>query len=228
MPSSVASVLLLVNLFLRRVCACKLAIVVLDLDRSRALRGRMRALRMRVKSRGRVLRMRGEFLLFLLSFFWWYRTSRSFSQHILTSDFRAFADYIFGSLILHFFCVNFINWAVLGARSLCSIPCWLILFSVWGWFILIFRWSGECCLLDILTPGNFLADLCFSLVRFVYDRGEKCCSYLTYLLSQDWLVGQVYVIQMTLCQRPPGVEQTIRKWSWMKTQWRVSIEQDPS
>lgn len=64
MPSSVASVLLLVNLSLRRVCACKLAIVVLVLDRSRALRGRMRALRMRVKSRGRVLRMRGEFLLF--------------------------------------------------------------------------------------------------------------------------------------------------------------------
>lgn len=92
-----------------------------------------------------------------------------------------------------------------------SIPCWLILSSVWGWFILIFRWSGECRLLDILTPWNLLADLCFSLVRFVYDRGEKCCSYLTYLLSQDWLVGQVYVIQMTLCQRPPGVEQTIRR-----------------
>jgi oligosaccharyltransferase complex subunit epsilon len=25
------------------------------------------------------------------------------------SDERAFADYVFGSLILHFFCVNFIN-----------------------------------------------------------------------------------------------------------------------
>lgn len=67
MPSSVASVLLLVNLFLRRVCACKLAIVVLVLDRSRAPRGRMRALQMRVKSRGRVFRMRGEFLLFFFS-----------------------------------------------------------------------------------------------------------------------------------------------------------------
>jgi oligosaccharyltransferase complex subunit epsilon len=27
----------------------------------------------------------------------------------LTSDCRAFADFIFGSMILHFFCVNFIN-----------------------------------------------------------------------------------------------------------------------
>ena len=29
---------------------------------------------------------------------------------MLTIISRAFADYVFGSLILHFFCVNFINW----------------------------------------------------------------------------------------------------------------------
>lgn len=116
MPSSVALVLLLVNLSLPRVCACKLAIVVLVLDRSRALRGRMRALRMRVKSRGRVLRMRGEFLLF--SFLVFLVVMVIFNAtialprlriHMLIFNSRAFADYIFGSLILHFFCVNFIN-----------------------------------------------------------------------------------------------------------------------
>jgi hypothetical protein len=28
---------------------------------------------------------------------------------VCANDYRAFADYIFGSLILHFFCINFIN-----------------------------------------------------------------------------------------------------------------------
>ena len=64
MPSLVASVLLLVNSSLQQVCACKLATAELVLDRSRAPRERMRGLQMRVKNRGRVFRMRGEFLFF--------------------------------------------------------------------------------------------------------------------------------------------------------------------
>lgn len=63
MLSSVALVLLLVNLSSRQVCGCKLAIAILVLDPSRAPRGRMRALQMmKVKSKGRVIRMRGESL----------------------------------------------------------------------------------------------------------------------------------------------------------------------
>jgi oligosaccharyltransferase complex subunit epsilon len=38
------------------------------------------------------------------------RRDRESSRTIgLTSNCRAFADFIFGSMILHFFCVNFIN-----------------------------------------------------------------------------------------------------------------------
>ena len=29
--------------------------------------------------------------------------------HLADNRYRAFADYVFGSMILHFFCVNFIN-----------------------------------------------------------------------------------------------------------------------
>lgn len=43
-------------------------------------------------------RMRGLFLL-----------SRSGWAKKVANWYRAFADYVFGSVILHFFCVNFIN-----------------------------------------------------------------------------------------------------------------------
>lgn len=55
-------------------------------------------------------------------------------MNLLLILYRAFADYVFGSLILHFFCVNFINWAgrMAGVRVDCTIEKGMIKIGING------------------------------------------------------------------------------------------------
>jgi hypothetical protein len=230
MPSSVASVLLLANLSLRQVCACKLAIVVLVLDRSRAPRGRMRALRMRVKSRGRVLRTKGEFLLFLLSFSWWYSMSQLLSrgyEYICWSSIPGPSPITFSEAWSYTFSASTLSTELCSALeasvqyhagSFCLGLVYFGLQMEWGMSSLRYPYTLEL----------FLADLCFSLVRFVYGRGEKM------LCIFDLSVFTILACWTSICHSNGPMSETAwcrtdySEMSRISTQWRVSIEQGPS